>query len=236
MRITLVDFTHDAEYKMIFTKSTRLKMVPSLMNSIYQMSREEIDQELEYMANTIPSSWEFASYSFLIEGVSRAFTHQLVRNRQGSYAQQTMRILDVSGFDYITGPTINNDYRKAVYDTVMTTIQIGYDNLIQDGAAVEDARGLLPTNICTNIVAKFNLRTLSEMMSARSSSRTQGEYRAVVDAMYQAVLNVHPWAHLFLNSKKKQAADTLDAFVQEHGGEHTTDLVKLIDILRKSNG
>ena len=234
MRVTLVDFTQNAEHKMIFTKSTRLQMEPGLMHKIYEMSNEEIVEELEYMANTIPSSWEFCNYSFLIEGVSRAFTHQFVRNRQGSYAQQTMRILNVSGFDYITGPTIQSNTRNsALYKSCMDYIQDTYDKLVENGASIEDARGLLPTNICTNIVAKFNLRTLSEVMSARSSSRTQGEYREVIEEMYKRVIEVHPWAHLFLNSKKKQAANKLDAAIQAWGGEDTTDLIKQIDILRK---
>lgn len=233
MRVTLVDFTQDAAHKMIFTKSTRLNMEPGLMDRIYAMTQEEIDDELAYMANTIPSSWEFANYTFLVEGVSRAFTHQFVRNRQGSYAQQTMRILNQSGFDYITGPGVKTDMQKEIYKETMDKIQKAYDDLIALGVPIEDARGLLPTNICTNIVAKYNLRTLAEMMSARSSSRTQGEYRDVIEQMYQRVLEVHPWADLFLNSPKRQAADTLDSFVQSYAGEEKIHLTKMIDILRK---
>ena len=233
MRVTLVDFTQDAQYKMIFTKSTRLNMDPGLMDRIYQMTSEEIDDELAYMANTIPSSWEFSRYTFLIEGVSRAFTHQFVRNRQGSYAQQTMRILNQSGFDYITGPSIKTDTQKDIYNETMAKIQKAYDDLIALGVNIEDARGLLPTNICTNIVGAFNLRTLAEMMSARSSSRTQGEYREVIELMYEAVINVHPWADKFLNSPKRQAADTLDSFVQQYAGEEKIHLTKMVDILRK---
>ena len=236
MNVNLIDFTENAEHKLIFTKSTRLKMEPDLMNKIYEMSSQEIVDEIEYIANTIPSSWEFVNYTFLIEGVSRAFTHQLVRNRMGSYAQQTMRILDVSGFEYITGPSITNTAEAtAVYDVCMKHIQAAYDELIRIGVKIEDARGLLPTNICTNIVAKFNLRTLSEMMMARSSSRTQWEYRKVIEAMYKAVIIEHPWAYVFLNSKKRQAADELDEFVQNHctEGKAKTDLIKKIDILRK---
>jgi thymidylate synthase ThyX len=54
--------------------------------------------------------------------------------------------------------------------------------------AIEDARGVLPTNIHTNIVAKFDLRTLADTMRKRASTRTQGEYRDVMDGMKDAVL------------------------------------------------
>ena len=235
MNVTLMSYTQNAQYHLIFAKQTRLEMKPDLLGSIMQMTGEEVEKELEYISNTIASSWEFVDYTFLIQDVTRAFTHQFVRNRHGSYAQQTMRMLDKKEFDYLSGPTINNVEREIMYISTMQTIQIHYDRLIDMGASVEDARGILPTNICTNILAKFNLRTLSEMMMARSSSRVQGEYRDVLELMYDAVIEVHPWAHHFLNSKKKQAADKLDSAVKsmEYPVEAEANLIKQIDILRK---
>jgi len=101
MKATLISFTPEAKELLIFTKSTRLTMSPGLMNEIRAWSEERKLAELEYMANTIPSSWEFVDYVFMIEGVSRAFTHQFVRSRQGSYAQQTMRVLNMGEYDYV---------------------------------------------------------------------------------------------------------------------------------------
>lgn len=235
MKVTLIDYTQDAPEKLIFTKSTRLKMSPDLMKSVQDMTKEEKLNELAYMVNTIRSSWEFVNYTFMIEGVSRAFTHQFVRNRQGSYAQQTMRILDVSGFDYITGPSIQTEEQKVTYDACMQTIQESYDKLIESGVKIEDARGLLPTNICTNICAQYNLRTLAELVASRSSPRTQGEFREVMDHMYWAVIDVHPWAALFLKDQKHDAAKFIEEVMDHLGieGELYTDVIKKLDILRK---
>src|SRR5574343_848502 len=126
MKIQLIDHTGKGKYSryaaelLIFTKSTRLKMCPDLFTGIQSMSDDEINAELDYMVKTIASSWEFIDYTFLIEGVTRAFTHQFVRTRNGSYAQQTMRILDVAGFSWSTGPSIEVDPdRKAIYDQHM---------------------------------------------------------------------------------------------------------------------
>ena len=110
MKVTLIEYTgkgrspRAAAELMVFTKSTRLKMNPGLLQNIKAMTDDEINAELDYMAKTIPSSWEMVDYTFLIEGVTRAFTHQFVRTRNGSYARQTMRILHVSGFSWSTGP------------------------------------------------------------------------------------------------------------------------------------
>ena len=54
------------------------------------------------------------------------------------------------------------------------------------------------SNIYTNIVAKFNLRTLHEMAKSRLSPRAQGEYREVFKGMVDAVVKEHPWAEPFL--------------------------------------
>jgi thymidylate synthase (FAD) len=221
---------------LVFTKQTRLTMTPSLMSDIAAWPPERIMEELAYMANTIPSSWEFCDYTFLIQNVSRGFTHQFVRTRNASYAQQTMRVLNVSGWNFQTGPTVaDSPALDAKYSAAMDAIAASYDELIASGAAIEDARGILPTAIHTNIVAKFNLRTLAETLRKRSSIRTQGEYRTVIHLMAEAVLSVHPWASLFLNRTFDVAAMELqDAIVGSPGltGEDRTRLMKLIDQMR----
>jgi thymidylate synthase (FAD) len=243
MDVKLIDYTgigtpdpaRHAANVLVFTKSTRLKMVPDLMGEIEAMSDSEIEEQLRYMANTIPSSWEFVNYTFLINGVTRAFTHQFVRTRTGSYAQQTMRVLDVEGWQYGTGPTIESSHDlSSRYAGCMSVINHAYRALIEHGAKIEDARGVLPTNILTNIVAKFDLRTLADTARKRASGRTQGEYREVMDAMKQAVIDVHPWATLFMERTFDTAAKELEDGINslELEGDEKTRLVKLIDQMR----
>jgi flavin-dependent thymidylate synthase len=247
MNVTLIDYTglgspdpaRHAANVLVFTKATRLNMVPGLMAEIEAKSQQEIHQELEYMANTIPSSWEMVSYTFLINGVTRAFTHQFVRTRTGSYAQQTMRVLDVSGWDYLTGPTLQERSDASdCYHQTMGQVGAAYDYMVAKGAKIEDARGILPTNILTNIVAKFDLRTFADTQRKRASSRTQGEYRDVMTAMRAEVLRVHPWAEMFLERTfDKAAAELEDAILalnsNDAGLNHEKiKLVKLIDQMR----
>lgn len=235
MKVTLINHTQNARQLLVFTKSTRLNMVPGLMEQIHKMTDEEIQSELDYMVNTIKSSWEYVDFTFCIEGVGRGFTHQFVRNRLGSYAQQTMRILDMGGFDYITGPSIECDPAiKDLYDVTMKHISDVYSKMIRMGAKIEDARGLLPTNISTNIIAKFNLRALSQMMMSRASNRTQSEYRDVLDAMYDAVVEAEPWCGNFLRSTRYDDLKRLESAIldQYEGTEMCTPLLKIIDKVR----
>lgn len=248
MKVTLIDHTgygnpdkwHPVNV-LIFTKSTRLNMLPGLMAEIAGWSDERKLSELEYMANTIPSSWEFVDYTFLVEGVTRAFTHQFVRSRQWSFAQQTMRVLDVStgpGWSYLTGPSIKaNVALDGNYDATMSHIDRAYKMLIRDGAKIEDARGILPTNILTNITGKCNMRTFVETVRKRSSPRTQGEYRDVLAAMKSAVLEAHPWMKIFLDRDAGRAIEDLQANLRQLKEQGMSDerfihMTKLLDQLR----
>ncbi len=244
MKVTLIDYTGkpDPNYAidlLIFTKQTRLQMSPGLLSEISGWSNEQKIQELEYMANTIPSSWEFAHLTFLVEGVTRAFTHQFVRSRQFSFAQQTMRVLEMEQWDYLTGPTIEDkDELKHIYHHAMNDIAEAYDDLIDNGAAIEDARGVLPTNILTNIVGSCNMRTFVELVRKRSSSRVQGEYRDVLLAMQEAVREVWPWIDLFIDRTFDKAANDLDRMIRalvrykDIPNQEIIDMVKLIDQMR----
>jgi flavin-dependent thymidylate synthase len=247
MKVTLIDYTgagaadpaRHAANVLVFTKSTRLEMRAGLMDEVAAKPWEEIEAELDYMANTIPSSWEFVEYKFLIEDVTRGFTHQFVRTRTASFAQQTMRVLNVGGWTFGTGPTVAlQKNRRNRYNKTMTKISEAYDALVADGAKIEDARGILPTNIHTNIVAKFDLRSMADTARKRASSRTQGEYRNVMEAMKAEVQRVHPWAEkFFCRSFDRSAADLETRIIalamsNNIGDEQKTHLIKLIDQMR----
>lgn len=243
MRVYLLDYTGAgsgnpwyAADLMIFTKNTRVKMSPDLRQEIAAWPPEKKMKELEYMANTIPSSWEFCDYTFMAEDVSRALTHQLVRTRTASYAQQTMQILDVRGFDVYKGPSIEGEFREKVWSDALMVIDSAYSSLIDDGAKTEDARGLLPTNIMTNIVIKMNLRTLAQFLSTRRSPRNLGEIRLLVDAMYEAVVSVHPWASLFLDRTVDKVTKELDELIATFTEfpETRIKMHKLVDQLRRN--
>lgn len=238
MKVTLISHTQDAVNLLLYTKSTRLTQGLDTRRKIKDMSAGQRAQELAYMATTIPSSWEFVDYVFEITGCSRAFTHQFVRTRTGSYAQQTMRMLPMEKFSYVTGPTIlGNPQTKRAYEDGMKIIQDLYDWMIAKGVAIEDARGILPTNICTNIIAKFNLRTLAELSRSRGGKRTQGEYQEALAAMQEAIFYVHPWARDFLSPDRLDPVKRLEAMIEKDFNgdkELRTAAFKQLDIIRKS--
>ena len=196
MKVTLLSYTPDALNLLLRTKNTRLGFDADPATWPADKKQEHLD----YMLDTIKSSWEFVDYTFQIEDVTRAFTHQLVRTRSGSYAQESQRTVDVRDHGVLIPARVReNAEASAIWESACMMIMKSYQILVDDcGIPPQDARGLLPTNILTSIVAKFNLRTLSDMAKVRLCTRTQGEYQQVFRAMRAEVLLVHPWAEPFL--------------------------------------
>lgn len=196
MKVELIDHNPDALALLIFTKQTRLQGVQSI-DDVKAWPMEKQLEELAYMRDTIKSSWEFSNYAFNITGVTRAFTHQLVRTRQASYAQESMRSIDASDHEWLN--TVKGDEDGIDMFNAACGDSLGhYADMLSIGIPPQDARGVLPTNILTSIIMGANLRTLHEMANVRLCTRTQGEYQNVFKAMKAAVVAVHPWAEDFI--------------------------------------
>ncbi len=192
MKVELVNRTTWALETLLYTKNTRLQGEQSF-DDVCQWSDEKKLEHLGYMKDTIQSSWEFVDYTFEISGVTRAFTHQLVRTRTGAYAQESQRTVDVSDHRVV------NTSGKRMFAEFADQAMENYRTMVEDnGIPVQDARGILPTNVTTSIIAKFSLRTLHDMGLLRLCYRTQGEYQRVFEMMRDCVLAVHPWTKDFI--------------------------------------
>lgn len=195
MNVTLESITPDALELLLKTKGTRL----SHQDNPSEWSEEQKLEHIAYMRDTIKSSWEFVDYVFKIEGVTRAFTHQVVRTRTGSYAQQAMRVVDARKQPVEIPPSIlDNPEWEVIWQRGINAAIDAYGILVDKGAPIQDARGILPTNVTTAIFAKFNLRTLHDMAKLRLCTRTQGEYQDVFRAMRELVIKEHPWTEEFI--------------------------------------
>jgi flavin-dependent thymidylate synthase len=197
VNVELVSYTENALEILLYTKDTRLQGDQTLQDVISWPESKKMDH-LAYMRDTIKSSWEFVDYIFKISGVSRAFTHQLVRTRNASYAQEAQRAVDVSSSEWITPDKYDEDL-TVKYDQFMGDAIDAYQELINSGMQRQDARGVIPTNIATSIMMKANLRTLHNMAELRLCYKAQGEYQQVFRAMKELVVSVHPWADDFIN-------------------------------------
>lgn len=161
-----------------------------IMEELAQDKMEALLTNIAVMGHL--STFEHASFTFAIEGVSRALTHQLVRHRIASYSQQSQRYVSAEGFEFITPPSIaGNPKALAKFSELMETIARAYSDL---AATVprEDARYVLPNACETKIVCTFNARSLHNFFSHRCCLRAQWEIRDLAEKMLEKVRAVAP--------------------------------------------
>lgn len=145
---------------------------------------------------------EHVSFTFAIEGVSRALTHQLVRHRMASYSQQSQRYVKMGGFDYVIPESIKNHEKtwdedgktdiEKWYRNTMEGLSEFYAELIEAGIPEEDARYILPNACTTNIVVTMNARELRHFFRLRCCTRAQWEIRELANEMLRLVKEVAP--------------------------------------------
>lgn len=142
------------------------------------------------------SPFEHVSFTFAIDGVSRALTHQLVRHRIASYSQKSQRYVQENMFEYIVPKTVINDADSlTAYNHAMLKCQEAYDDLVKSGIPKEDARYVLPNACATSIVVTMNARSLFNFFNHRCCMRAQWEIRALAKLMLKEVKKVAP--HIF---------------------------------------
>ena len=134
------------------------------------------------------SVFEHIYFTFKIEGISRACSHQLVRHRHCSFTQRSQRYCSEDGFERVTPTTIP----PLAMDLCMERIGDWYQNFQTRGVPNEDARYILPNACCTDIYLSCNLRELIHICNERLCSRAQWEIRELVKKMVECVdTNLH---------------------------------------------
>ena len=136
---------------------------------------------------------EHAVFTFSVEGVSRALTHQLVRHRMASFSQQSQRYVSLTEPTYVTPHTIEgNPEAEKRFEETMDSIWKAYRDLKEMGIPAEDARYLLPNGCTTNITITMNARELLHFFSLRCCNRAQWEIREMADRMLELCMEVSP--------------------------------------------
>lgn len=150
---------------------------------------------LRDMGHTSPV--EHVSFTFYLQGVSRALTHQLVRHRLASYSQRSQRYVAHHAFDFVVPPRLRGKHvmadgvrRDAVeyFEETMAILAERYKRLNEalgntGEDSHEDARYVLPNACETRIVVTMNARELMHFFDERLCSRAQWEIREVAEKM-----------------------------------------------------
>ncbi|MFE6075592.1 FAD-dependent thymidylate synthase [Paenibacillus sp. NPDC057886] len=164
------------------------------------------------------STLEHISYTFSVEGVSRALLAQLTRHRHLSFSVQSQRYVrmgsddKIGGFEFVSPPSLNGkvypsnneqDYYEncpatALYEEAMLDAQCAYDRLREAGIPAEDARMVLPNAATTNVVLTGNLRTFLEFYKKRKHGKgAQWEVADLAEGIKESILSVDSWVNKY---------------------------------------
>lgn len=139
------------------------------------------------------STFEHASFTFAIDGLSRVASHQLVRHRIASFSQQSQRYVKMNAPEVVTPPSIAaNPEALALFDEQVLSSHKAYKKMVELGVPAEDARFVLPHGWETKLVLTMNARELHHFFTLRACRRAQWEIQALARKMLELVREVAP--------------------------------------------
>ena len=184
------------------------------------------DKKLKLVKGCIESGHhsvlEHAYFTFAIEGISRACSHQLVRTRIASYSQQSQRYVEIKENQDELYEAFNENYDSTSYKDskifkILDKYFVDADNFrnvngyyyalynyleaIKMGEPAQDARRFLPNATKTNIVMSLNLRSFMHLCNERLCTRAQSEIRQLVKEMVKEVVKDEEWLKPYLVPK-----------------------------------
>lgn len=154
----------------------------------------------DYLANVIAqghtSVLGHASFTFLIDGVSRALTHELVRHRWWTFSEISQRFVSMEGATTVVPPLLRGNaeaesiirehhavsaeaYDRLVAEAERELVAQGVTGTMARKRAREAARAVLPGGTETTIVASANTRAIRDFVQQRWSEHADLEIREV---------------------------------------------------------
>lgn len=202
LKVLLLRYTPNPEE--IVAQAAKLCYSPAsvdeLKKQIETKNQASFIEKLTEMQHLSPI--EHVTFTFGVEGISRACSHQIVRHRLASYSQQSQRYVGQQsekrgGFNFVVPPNIEEIGKKQWFIEKMDIIQKWYDELVEalenhGEGTFEDARFLLPNAAETKIIITMNARELLHFFRVRCCNRAQWEIRDMATEMLRQVKQVSP--------------------------------------------
>ena len=128
---------------------------------------------------------EHASYTFKVEGLSRAALAQLTRHRLASFDVQSQRYVRLDNPELVIPETVRNSRYAAEVESTMRYVMNLYQRMV-------DARYVTPQAVPTALIMTMNARELLHFFSLRTCNRAQWEIRELADKVLKICKEVSP--------------------------------------------
>ena len=187
LSIELLSSTPDPELTIAKAASTCYDSRPKELEPARKMIRGIIKSGHE-------SCIEHASAGFVIDGISRVVSHELVRHRVGvAYSQRSQRYVNEDKPSFVVPEEIKgNPFFEAEFLKAMRNAWSSYKELQQMGLKNEIARYVLPNACTTKISVTMDFRAWRNFLKLRLSKRAQPEIRALAYALLDELVKIAP--------------------------------------------
>lgn len=150
----------------------------------YNSNPKDLDRisrlkEMKHLA-----TFRFAYATILVEDISRACSHQLVRHPHLSYLQESQRYVNQEQCDYIVPDDVTRE-QVALMGSLYSQARLIYKQLISAGMKKEDARFVLPQGSTTRMYITGNLQAWCDFLEKRLDKHSQWEIRAVAEEIHK---------------------------------------------------
>ena len=209
MIVSLLTYTPEPE-KLIAAAARLCYSKDEIKDIMDNFTEEKIEKFINKLISLgHESPLEHVTFTFGIEGISRACSHQLVRHRIASYSQKSQRYVNENNFTYVKPEslknfeanieilgTIDGEQKKVEipfsFDTLMDLIDDWYCQALQSKVEPEDVRMVLPNACATSIIVTMNVRSLLNFFKHRDCKRAQWEIREMAQQMMEICQVIAP--------------------------------------------
>ena len=182
---------------------------------------EQIDEAMvaDMFKGGLNQALEWFTVAFEVSGVSRGVTHQLVRTRKASFAQQSQRYADMGTFNVRMPVTMHSNHPfysldpdkypglysmffdqgnieasiEEVWRASMQIAREAYNFLADRGLPMQDVRTVTPTAVETYIICEYPLSEFINTYAYRACSMFYPETVALFRLMREKLLVKCPW-------------------------------------------
>ena len=188
MKVELIDITPNPIEKIF--KSYRICYSAKGWNDIKIKSDKEMcDFVMPLMLEGHLSPLEHVSFSFAIEGISRACLAQLTRHRTFKFNVQSQRYINAENFSVVMPDLsyigdkekeqMTREYMWSMYEEIFDLYKV----MVRNGVKKEDARAILPQATTCNLIVTMDLNNFRNFLRQRKCIHAQKEIRELAFTM-----------------------------------------------------
>lgn len=188
--VTLLWITPEPEFQIETAGRTCYKSE----DKITEDSAQQFSRKMRKAGHHAMIEHAVASFRIITD---RGITHEIVRHRLASYAQESTRYCNYSAdkfgneCSFIEPPGLTSEQRLE-WESACITAEQHYFKMLESGCSPQIARSVLPNCLKTEIVMMANLREWCHFISIRATKAAHPQIRPIANKVWEILMELAP--------------------------------------------